>query len=191
MSRLPTLALVVLAAASLAACGRDRLRPADFVFTAAGRTTQASYPEVGRRFRVPANVGLAPTPAPGVFRGAAGDAFLSGFAYRRAEQLPRNRRELAAARRRLIRAARKRSRSYRLRSSRTTRVDGARAVELVGEQRLSNGRLRTRSLHVYKGRAEYVIEVAASLREFAYLDRVVYRPLRRSLRLTGKISRPS
>lgn len=189
MSRLPTLALVVLAAASLVACGREQLRPADFVFKAAGKTTQVSYPKVGMRFRVPANVGLAPTPPPGVFRGVAGDAFLAGFAYRRAEQLPRNPRELAAARRRLIAAARKRSRSYRIRSSRTTRVDGARAVELVGDQRLSNGRLRTRSLHVYKGRAEYVIEVAAGLREFAYLDRAVYRPLRRSLRLTGKISR--
>ena len=189
MSRLQTLALVVLAAASLAACGRDRLRPADFVFTTAGRTTQASYPKVGMRFRVPSNLGLVPTPPPGVFRGAAGDAFLSGFAYRRAEQLPRNRRELAAARRRLIKAARKRSPSYRLRSSRSTRVNGARAVELVGEQRLSNGRLRTRSLHVYKGRAEYVIELAASPREFAYLERTVYRPLKRSLRLTGKVRR--
>ena len=189
MSRLPTLALVVLAATSLAACGRDRLRPADFVFTAAGRTTQASYPEAGMRFRVPANVGLAPTPAPGVFRGAAGDAFLSGFAYRRAEQLPRNARELAAARRRLVAAARRRSSSYRLRSSRSTRVDGARAVELLGEQRLSNGRLRIRSLHVYKGRAEYVIELAAGSREFGYLERTVYRSLKRTLRLTGKVRR--
>ena len=189
MPRLPTLAAVALAALFLAACGRERLRPADFVFKADGKTTQASYPEVGMRFRVPANVGLAPAPAPGVFRGAAGNAYLAGFAYRRAEQLPRNARELAAARRRLVAAARGRSSSYRLLSARSTRVDGARAVELVGDQRLSNGRLRTRSLHVYKGRAEYVVELAAGLREFSYLDRVVYGPLRRSLRLTGKVGR--
>jgi hypothetical protein len=141
------------------------------------------------RFRYPFGVGLVKSRAPGVFRGTAGDAFLSGFAYRRAEQLPRNRRELAAARRRLVAATRKRSRSYRSKSARYTRVDGAPAIELLGDQRLSSGRLRTRSLHVYKGRAEYVFELAAQAGDFAYLDRRVYRPIRRSLRLSGKVRR--
>ena len=189
MRRLSTLAVVVLAAAVAAGCGRDRLYPADFEFKAADRTESASYPDVGMRFRYPIGVGLASSPAPGIFRGAAGDAFLSGFAYRRAEQLPRNRRELAAARRRLVTATRDRSPSYRLRSARTTRVDGAPAVELLGDQRLSNGNLRTRSLHVYKGRAEYVLELAADARDFARLDREVYRPIRQSLELTGKVRR--
>ena len=141
------------------------------------------------RFVVPDNLPVLPSAPPGVFRGTAGDAFVSGFAYRRAEQLPRNRRELAAARRRLVAATRKRSGSYRLRSARSMRVADARAIELLGDQRLSTGRLRTRSLHVYKGRAEYVIELAADARDFAYLDRAVYRPIRRSLRVTGKIRR--
>ena len=43
-------------------------------------------------------------------------------------------------------------------------MNGARAVELVGDQRLSKGRLRTRSLHVYKGKAEYVIEMRRAAR---------------------------
>lgn len=189
MPRVSTLALVVLAAALLPGCGRDRVRPADLEFKDTGQTASASYPEVGMRFRHPVGVGLAPTEAPGIFRGAAGDAFLSGFAYRRAEQLPRNRRELAAARRRLVAATRGRSPSYRLRSARTTRVDGAPAVELLGDQSLSNGRLRTRSLHVYKGRVEYVLELAADAREFPRLDRAVYRPIRESLKLTGRIRR--
>ena len=139
------------------------------------------------RFRLPANVGLRATAPPGVFRGSAGDAILAAFAYRRAERLPRNRRELAAARRRLVSATRKRGQSYKLRSVRTLRVDGGRAVELLGDQLISNGRLRTRSLHVYKGRAEYVIELSAVARDFPYLDRTVYRPLRSTLRLTGKV----
>jgi hypothetical protein len=62
-------------------------------------------------------------------------------------------------------------------------------VELLGDQRISNGRLRTRSLHVYKGRAEYVVELAADAGAFAYLDRNVYRVIRDSLRVTGKIRR--
>jgi len=139
------------------------------------------------RFRHPIGLGLVDKPAPGVFRGSAGEAFIAGFAYRRAEQLPRNRKELALARRRLAAATRKRGRDYELVSARTLRVDGGRAVELLGDQDVSNGRLRTRSLHVYKGRAEYVIELSASAGDFAQLDRTVYRPIRRTLRLTGKI----
>jgi hypothetical protein len=183
------LAVVALAAAVLGGCGRERIQAADLEFEAAKDTRLVAYPDVGMRFRAPSNVRLIRRPAPGVFRGGAGDAFLSGFAYRRAEQLPRNRRELAAARRRLVAATRKRGRGYRLTSARSIRVGGAQAVELLGDQRISNARLRTRSLHVYRGRAEYVIEVAADLKSFASLDRTVYRPIRRSLRVTGRIRR--
>ena len=189
MPRPWTLAVVALIAAALGGCGRERLSAADFEFEAAKDTQPAAFADVGMRFRLPRNIALIDTPAPGVFRGAAGDAFLSGFAYRRAEQLPRNRRELAVARRRLVAATRKRERGYRLRSARSIRVDGARAVELLGDQRISNGRLRTRSLHVYKGRAEYVVELAADADDFAYLDRTVYQPIRTSLRFTGRIRR--
>ncbi len=189
MRRPSTLAVVAVASALLTGCGKDRLEASDVEFTADGQQKAVAYPKVGMRFRVPRNVRLDPSAPPGVFRGSAGDAFLAGFAYRRAEQLPRNRRELAAARRRLVTASRKRGQGYKLRSARTLRVDGARAVELLGDQRISNGRLRTRSLHVYKGRAEYVIELLAPARDFAYLDRTVYRPLRRTLRLTGKVSK--
>jgi hypothetical protein len=187
--RLSTLAVVALAAALLTGCGKDRLESSDVAFRADQRQRAVAYPKVGMRFRVPRNVRLDPSARPGVFRASSGDSFLAGFAYRRAEQLPRNRRELAAARRRLVAASRKRGRSYKLRSARTLRVDGARAVELLGDQRISGGRLRTRSLHVYKGRAEYVIELLATARDFAYLDRAVYRPLRSTLKLTGKVSK--
>ncbi len=189
MRRPPILAVVAVAAALLAGCGKDRLEPSDVEFEADEQQKAVAYPKVGMRFRVPVNVRLDPSAPPGVFRGSAGDAILSGFAYRRAEQLPRNRRELAAARRRLVAASRKRGQSYKLRSARTLRVDGARGVELLGDQRISNGHLRTRSLHVYKGRAEYVIELLAPAGDFAYVDRTVYRPLRSTLRLTGKVSK--
>ena len=187
MRRLSTLAVVVLAAVAPAGCGRDKVDPSDLEFKAGPRLVPASYPEVGMRFRHPIGVGLVDKPAPGVFRGAAGEAFIAGFAYRRAEQIPRDSRELALARRRLIAATRKRGRDYKLTSARTLRVDGGRALELLGDQDLSNTRLRTRSLHVFKGRAEYVIELTAAPADFPYLDRAVYRPIRRTLRLTGKI----
>jgi hypothetical protein len=185
--RLPTLAVVALTASLPAGCGRDRYEASDLEFRANPMQQRISYPKAGMRFRVPGNVLFIATAPPGVFRGSAGDAVLAGFAYRRAEQLPRNKRELAAARRRLVAATRKRGQGYKLRSVRTLRVGGARAVELLGDQRISNARLRTRSLHAYKARAEYVIELSAVARDFPYIDRTVYRPLLRSLRLTGKV----
>ena len=189
MPRPSTLAAVVLAAALLPGCGRETLADVDLAFRAGDQLAPASYPDAGMRFQRSSRIVLTPSERPGVFRGLVGDAFIAGFAYRRAEQLPRNRRELAAARRRLVAATRKRGRDYQLRSARATRVDGAPAVELLGDQSLSTGRLRTRSLHVYKGRAEYVVELGADPADFAYLDRAVYRPIRRTLRLTGRVRR--
>ncbi len=187
MRRLPLVVLALSLLAALPGCGREQVSLADLKFQASPKTVRVSYPDVGMRFRLPDNMRLVESRPPGVFRGAAGDAFLSGFAYRRAEQLPRNGRELDAARRRLVAAAEKRSDSYRLRSARSTRVNGARAVELVGDQRLSKGRLRTRSLHVYEGKAEYVIEMGAQARDFAVLDRDVFGPIRQTLRVTGRV----
>lgn len=52
------------------------------------------------------------------------------------------------------------------------------------------GKLRLRSLHVYKGRAEYVIELGAPLAEFRRLDRSTFPVIRRSLRVTGQVKKP-
>jgi hypothetical protein len=68
-------------------------------------------------------------------------------------------------------------------------VQGAPAVDLVGEQVLSKRRLRTHSVHVYEGRGEYVLELAAPPSKFRPLDRDVFRRVVRSLRVTGKVRR--
>jgi hypothetical protein len=126
-----------------------------------------------------------------VFRSSLGESFIAGFAYRRAEQLPRNGQELEAARRRLVQQIEKRDRHFRLVRSRPTRAAGARAVEVVGDQRIAHGRFRTRSLHVYKGRGEYVVDMLAPAAEFARVNRTFFEPALRSLRLTGQIERRS
>ena len=83
-----------------------------------------------------------------------------------------------------------RDRGYRLIRSRTTEVDGAAALELLGEQTLGRTRLRIRSLHVYRGSAEYVIEVAAPLDQFARFDRGVTPVIERTLDVAGRVARP-
>lgn len=189
MARLAILAVAVLLAAAFAACGRDRQESPGLRFEPSERTAAVTYPRAGISFRRPSNLVLQDTVPPGVFRGFAGEGFLSGFAYRRAEQLPRNRRELEAARRRLGRAAKRRSASFRLVRSRSTRVAGAPAIEMVGDQEISNGRLRTRSLHVFKRSAEYVFELAAPVGDFERLDAVIFPLMRDTLKVSGRVRR--
>jgi hypothetical protein len=139
---------------------------------------------------IPNRAALDPTRPPSVFRAALGESIVGTFAYRRREQLPRNARELQTARRRLVAEARRRAgrdRRLRLIRSRATRVAGARAVELLADQTISRIRLRTRSLHVFKGRGEYVIDMLAPVRGFRRADRWFFAPLERSLRVTGRI----
>lgn len=120
-----------------------------------------------------------------------GEGFASAFAYRRKEQLPPDDEALEAARRRLVEATEERGDSYESISSRTTTVGGSKAVELLGDQTISRERLRTRSLHVYEGQAEYVIELAVPVEDFDRLDRAIFPGIEASLEVTGKVRRPA
>ena len=115
---------------------------------------------------------------------------MAGFAwFRRKEQLPRNARELQAARRRLVRQIRRRDRRFRVIRSRVTRAGGARGVEVVGDQRIARGTFRTRTLHLFKGNGEYVLDMLAPVGRFAGLNRTFFSPAVRSLKVTGKVER--
>ena len=181
------LALALLVVLSVAACGNEKTQISKLVAEPSARTQELDYPDFGMTLELPRNLSVLPAERPGVFRAAIGEAVVSGFAYRRREQLPRNERELEQALKRLERAAEERSRSFELASSRTTEVGGARAVELLGEQTISQGRLRTRSLHVYKGSAEYVVELLAPSRDFERFDGAIFGVIRRSLDVTGEV----
>jgi hypothetical protein len=190
MRRLPVLALLLPLAAT-GACGNERNDVGSLAQRPSAKTRPLHYPQVGLDIELPRNIKVERTKAPGVFRGSLGDGLVSAFAYSRREQIPSDASALRAAKRRLEAAAKKRDSDFRLERSVTTRVAGASAVELLGEQTISRGRLRTRSLHVYKGRAEYVIELLAPRRTFGVLDRAISPTIRRSLRLTGQVRRPS
>ena len=148
---------------------------------------RVSFPRVGAKLTVPAGAPLERRRRPGVLRLSLGEPFISVFAYKRTEQIPRSPGELKAARRRLIGEVERRGRTFELRSSRLTEVAGAKAIELVGDQTILGGSLRTRSVHVYKRNAEYVFELLAPPRDFDRLERDVFDPLLRSLSLSGKL----
>jgi hypothetical protein len=166
-------AACLLAAAALAGCGNERpevsLRP-----MLSGETREADFPEAGLTIDLPREVQTVPAEPPQVFRGTLGSSVVAAYVYERAEQLPRDQAELNAARERLEDAAAERAPSWELRRSRTLEVEGARAVELIGEQTISGGRLRTQSLHVYDEGAEYVFELLAPPRQFEPIANVLF-----------------
>ena len=181
---------MLLAAALLPACGNDRAEAPATHVTAADPVERVEFPRFGAELEVPRTAELQRTPRPGVFRLFLGEPLVSMFAYPRKEEIPRKRDDLMAARRRLIKEVKKRDPDYELRRSRLTELAGANAVELVGDQSISRGELRTRSVHVYKRKAEYVIELLAPVEEFERTNSEVFAPLLRSLKLTGVVKSP-
>jgi hypothetical protein len=179
-------ALSLLALASLAVgCGAERPPEQDSFLPANAAFKTLDYPRVGLALGVPEVARVEPARPPGVVRASLADWFVSAFAYPRREQLPRTPAALDAAERRLVREVRRRHRRLRLVRSRPTRVSGAPALELVADQTLSRTRLRTLSLHVYKGSAEYVVEMVAPVAKFARLERRTFRRVVRSVKVTG------
>ena len=173
-----------------AGCGNDRAESTNIFDSPADEGTQRlRYPAAGLELAVPKAFVVTDARSPGLFRASLEDAFVSSFAYRREEQLPETDEQLRTARDRLIKAARERDRTFRLIASRLTRAAGAPAIELLGEQTISMGRLRLRSLHVYKGSAEYVVELGAPVADFRRLDRSTFPGIRRSLKLTGQVKK--
>jgi hypothetical protein len=66
-------------------------------------------------------------------------------------------------------------------------VGGAPPNEFRGRQRIGGRRMQVRSVHVYRGRAEYVVEALAPRGQFSRVDREVLEPLLRSLEASGRI----
>ena len=196
MARLTPSALALALALPLglvvtAGCGNDRIESGSLFDAPRAQAAQAlRYPDAGLTVSVPKEFSVKAAAAPQLFRASLNEAFLSSFAYRREEQLPKTRAELRTARRRLVDAAKKRDKTWRLRSTRLTKVAGAPAIEVVGDQTIFMGKLRIRSLHVYKGNGEYVVELAAPRTAFRELERASFPGIRRSLKVTGRVKKP-
>jgi hypothetical protein len=188
----PAACLLLACAALAAGCGNERQPAVDPATLAApGAAEEVRFRRVGMRFEAPHNWDLREREAPQVFSLSSGAGFVTGFAYPRDEPLPDTDAELEAAERRLVREVRDRDEDFDFAGSRLTEVAGSRAIELRGTQVLSNRRLAIRSVHVFEGSVEYVLEaIAPPGADFRRTDLDVLRPLLRSLELTGRVRRP-
>jgi len=88
-----------------------------------------------------------------------------------------------AAKAALVGAARKRDRTLRLDRSGVTRFHGHPALVLVGTETVGTERRKVRSTHIFRDRSEVVVEALAPPAAFAGLQRTVFAPLLRSLKV--------
>ena len=181
--------LLVLCAALLAACGEEPdAPPRVFAVKEPRGSAKADFPEAGMSFSRPANWHLRGREAPAVFELVSGEAVVAGWAYPREEPLPATEAELEPAMDRLIEAIEERDPDFRFLRTMTDEVAGAPAIDISGAQVLSKRELRTRSIHVFKGEVEYVIESIAPAPDHALAERRVLDPLLESLELQGEVT---
>ena len=178
------LAALTLAAVAAAGCGRERLAVPDVERpVVVERTVPQVFPSEGVRFAAPGSWSLSIGRPPLLVQSSSGSASIAMWRYERTEPLPEGDRELDAAQEALLGAVRQRDRTYREISTERRRVDGAPAIELVGEQRVAGRPRRVRSTHVFAHGAELVVDQSSEPADFARLDAAIFRPLVRSLRL--------
>jgi hypothetical protein len=168
----------------LAACGEEQEpAPAVFDVKAPRGERREEFPRAGMALDRPRNWKLRRRDSPGVFELLSGEAIVAGWAYERDEPLPETDAQLESAKDRLLEAIEARDPGYRVLSAETTEVAGALAIDVLGEQVLSKRRLRTRSVHMFEGEVEYVIEAIAPPPDHKLVDARVLAPLLRSLEL--------
>jgi hypothetical protein len=181
-----TALLLALCVSLLAACGAEPDKPpAVFKVKAPRGERIEEFPGAGMALTRPRNWRLRRRDAPGVFELVSGEAIIAGWAYPRDEPLPETDADLDAAKDRLLDAIEERDPEYEVGEAVLTDVAGAPAIEIEGEQVLSKRALRTRSVHVFDGETEYVIEAIAPPADYALVEEKVMTPLLDSLELDG------
>jgi hypothetical protein len=185
MRRLIPLCLVAAAASPVAGCGNERQEAPKLPPASAPSDWRAvDVPQYGLRARLPGNWPIFGGPSPLAIRASSGRAVVAVWRFRRVERLPRSAADLSQARRALLAAIKARQRTVRVDSARSVRVSGIPGIEVLATERIGGAPRQVRSTHLYGHGAELVIDAYAPAGEFARVDRTVFRPLLRSLRLT-------
>jgi hypothetical protein len=186
-----TVVAVLAVPLALAGCGNERTPAPD---TATPLTPQGSalvrYPQAGVRFATPGRWDRAAGQAPLVATVTSGRATVAVWRFPRAEPLPSSAQDLRRARRTLLAAARARDPSFRSQRITSRRVGDLRAIEVRGTGTVEGQARAVRSLHVYGFDGEVVVDALAPPDQFGRVDREVFGPLLRSVRLSAPQGAP-
>lgn len=177
--------LTIPALVACAGCGNERSQPTG----TAGIGPPVSLvnftsPSGDVSFGRPSSWSLTAGIPPEVAQVSSGGAVDTVYAYPRSD-IPLNTSEAEAARLRLLRSLGERDPSFEVQSSRVRVIDESPAVEIVGRGWIAGHRVRTRSTHVYKGTAEYVIDAYSRPAEFHRAQTDAFNPLLATLHVRG------
>jgi hypothetical protein len=177
--------LAIPALAACAGCGNARSQPTGTAGIGAPVSiVNFTSPSGDVSFGHPSSWSLSAGTAPQVAQISSGGAVDTVYAYPRSH-LPVDTGEAESARRRLLSSLAERAPGFRVRSSRVRVVDEAPAVEIVGRGRIAGHRVMTKSVHVYKGRGEYVIDAFSRPAVFRQAEADAFDPLIATLHVRG------
>ncbi len=166
-------------------CGAERAEPPDLGQTEApGAAVPYASPSGDVAFSYPVNWTLVPKQPPGTATVASGDASITVWAYQSVAGVT-DPGSAGLARRRLLKSLQGRDPSFKVTSSRVRQVAGAPAVEIRGTGQIGGAPVQVRSLHLYVGRGEYVIDAFAPPEAFADLESTVFEPFISSVVVKG------
>lgn len=184
--------LGVLAAALLTAgCGSEPQEPPDVGIPGPpGALIELDFAEQGVRLQVPSAWKLERGTEEGPLLATltSGRATIAVWRYPRTEPLPRTTKDLEATKDSLIAAVKTRDPEYAVTSSRILRGQTRRGVELIGTGKNSGFERRGRSLHLFGGGAEVVLDQYATPEQFPAVDGDVFRSVAQSLRVDASTS---
>lgn len=178
-------AIALVAVALLGGCGNERTRPPD---------TRSPDEPVGTRivrlrtagvsFTAPVNwpdlKGLDPSMVAGLQNKRA---TIAVWRYPRSEPLPASRKALEEVQGLLVQRVKLKDASFVLDSALYPTRDDARSIELLGQQTIAGLPFKVRSAHVFSDSAEIVVDAFAPPEHFDRVDKSVFQPLLRSLKL--------
>jgi hypothetical protein len=184
MRRPPVLAALLALTLAAGGCGYDRTPAPDTATPLAPQgSARLRFPDAGVTLAAPGRWDQAPGQAPLVATMSSGRATVAVWRFARGEPLPRSADDMRRARRDLLKAVKARDPSFRERSVRIRRVGGHRALEVRGTGTVEGQARGVRSLHVFAFGGEVVVDGLAPPGDFARVDREVFAPVMRSLRL--------
>ena len=179
------LILAIGAAMTLLGCSDARVAAPDITTPRPPDGTHpTAYPAAGVSLQVPNSWRAEQGTSPLVASIASVTATVAIWRYPRTEPLPKKPKTPRATKDAPVGAAHKRDRTLRISRAAVVRFHGRPALRLVGTETVGTQPRMVRSTHIFTNHSEVVVEALAPPDAFAGLQRSVFAPLLRSLKIS-------